>query len=131
MRGHPRLSPPLLLRGVAFKPLPERTPHLQQHLATAVPKFLGPIDMLLSKSATGYVAGGDKVSLADITLFESLKFLLDAPYVSHEWFQAYPSVQKHYALVAARPRISAYLSSDRCMPFPDDVYAAAVRASLS
>jgi glutathione S-transferase len=117
--------------GIPFQPLEARGPNLAQHVQKTCSKFLPPIDSLLSKSGSGFVTGGESISLADITLFESVKFLRDAPYIEQSWIQNFPSILKHQELIASRPRIEAYLASDRCWPFPDDAYAAAVRASLS
>lgn len=39
---------------------------------------------------------------ADVTLVEAVNFLLDAPYITHEWFEGYPAVRKHRAMMQAR-----------------------------
>ncbi len=83
-----------------FRPLQQRGPLLAQHICTTLPKFLKPIDVMLAGSPTGYVAGGG-ITLADLTLFEAVKFNLDAPYVSSSWIDEYPAVVRHQQLVSS------------------------------
>lgn len=87
--------------GVPFQPLEQRVPNLALHVEKVSQKFLLPIDGLIAESPSGFVAGGH-ISLADITLFESVKFLRDAPYVDHPWLDALPNIKKHYDLIASR-----------------------------
>eukprot|EP00282_Hemiselmis_andersenii_P008603 CAMPEP_0114151132 /NCGR_PEP_ID=MMETSP0043_2-20121206/23089_1 /TAXON_ID=464988 /ORGANISM="Hemiselmis andersenii, Strain CCMP644" /LENGTH=223 /DNA_ID=CAMNT_0001245941 /DNA_START=250 /DNA_END=921 /DNA_ORIENTATION=+ len=115
---------------IPFMPLEERAPKFFAAVNSTIPKFLGPIDKLLSRSDTGFVAGGG-VSLADVTLFESVRFLLDFPFTTHAWFDKYSSVKKHVDMMKSRKQLGDYLKSDRSLPFPDDIYAATVRATLS
>lgn len=66
------------------------------------------------------------VLFADVTLVEAVNFLLDAPYITHEWFEGYPAVRKHHAMMQARytsnisfvrflhyPRVARWLSCCR------------------
>eukprot|EP00285_Hemiselmis_virescens_P007024 CAMPEP_0173393488 /NCGR_PEP_ID=MMETSP1356-20130122/22136_1 /TAXON_ID=77927 ORGANISM="Hemiselmis virescens, Strain PCC157" /NCGR_SAMPLE_ID=MMETSP1356 /ASSEMBLY_ACC=CAM_ASM_000847 /LENGTH=228 /DNA_ID=CAMNT_0014351509 /DNA_START=118 /DNA_END=807 /DNA_ORIENTATION=+ len=123
----------LELRGVVlgyvFVPEADRASKLAESFKTTVPKFLAPIDKLLSQSKTGFVAGGD-VTMADVTLYEAISFLLDAPTPSKDWFDSYPSAQKHHTMMQSRKQMAAYIKSDRRHPFPDDVYKKAVVDTL-
>ncbi len=89
-----------------FRPLQQRGPLLAQHICTTLPKFLKPIDAMLAGSATGFVAGGG-LTLADLTLFEAVKFNLDAPYVSPSWIDEYPAVVRHQQLVSYTPSVQS------------------------
>ncbi len=84
-----------------FRPLSQRGPGMDHHIQTTLPKFLNPIEAMLAKSATGYVAGGE-ITMADITLFEAVQFNLDVPYVSSAWIDKYPAVARHRMLVGHR-----------------------------
>ena len=81
-----------------FRPLHQRSQGMNYHIQNTLPKFLNPIEAMLTDSPTGFVIGND-ITMADITLFEAVKFNLDAPYVSAAWIDQYPAIARHQTLV--------------------------------
>lgn len=78
-----------------------------------IPKFLGYLERILEQSGD-YLVGTP--SYADLAAFEVLAGLSYAfPRTVHR--QHIPRLHKLHERIAKRPRISAYLSSDRRLPF--------------
>jgi glutathione S-transferase len=99
-----------------------RTKHL---LAERIPKFLGYFERVLERAPGGgkWLAGG-KLTYADLSLYQTLAGLRYAyPKAMAKLEPAWPRIVALHDRVAARPRIAAYLASDRRAPFNEhDVF---------
>lgn len=86
-------------------------------LTNRAPKFLRYFERILDRSAGNWLAGR-KPTYADLSLFQIVEGLRYAfPHAMRRLERAVPHVSALHARVAARPRISAYLASDRRIPF--------------
>ncbi|MGX7708836.1 glutathione S-transferase [Methylobacterium sp. Gmos1] len=84
-----------------------------------IPKFLDWLERVLATNPAGprHVVG-DRLSYADLSLFQLVEGLAYAfPRATERALAATPKVVALHRLVAARPRIAAYLASDRRVPF--------------
>ncbi|MGJ5154586.1 glutathione S-transferase [Bradyrhizobium sp. HKCCYLR1023] len=85
-----------------------------------VPKFLGYFEQLLSKSGGAYVTGR-RLTYVDLSLFQIVAGLRYAfPHRMTAFERNIPGLVALHDRVAARPNISAYLASDRRIPFNED-----------
>ncbi|MGJ5065138.1 glutathione S-transferase [Bradyrhizobium oligotrophicum] len=85
-----------------------------------VPKFLGYFEQLLSKSGGAYVTGR-RLTHVDLSLFQIVAGLRYAfPHRMTAFERNIPGLVALHDRVAARPNISAYLASDRRIPFNED-----------
>jgi glutathione S-transferase len=82
-------------------------------------QFLGWFEMILSRNPSGPThLVGARLTYADISLFQTVEGLRYAfPKAMKRAERRYPRVIALHDLVAARPRISAYLRSDRRIGF--------------
>jgi len=89
-----------------------------RHFVTErVPKFLGYFEDILRHRRTGYLAGRS-VSYADLSLFQMMAGLDYAfPRSAKRWRRKFARCAALRERVADRPRIAAYLASDRRIPF--------------
>jgi glutathione S-transferase len=91
-----------------------RTADFLKHRA---PKFLGYFERVLARSGGAYV-NGRKLSYADLSLFQIVEGLRYAfPKAMKRLEKKCPRVVAVHGRVAARPRIKAYLASDRRIAF--------------
>ena len=84
-----------------------------------LPKFLGYFERVLTRNRTrgGFLAGG-RLTYADLSMFQLVAGLRYAfPRVMARRARRYPRVMALHAAVAARPRVAAYLQSERRIPF--------------
>jgi glutathione S-transferase len=82
-----------------------------------LPKFLAYFERVLKDSGGPYLSGR-RVSYADLSLFQvvaGLRYAFPRAMAAQE--KAHKRVVALHAAVAARPRIKAYLASDRRIPF--------------
>jgi glutathione S-transferase len=88
-----------------------------QFLKNRVPKYLGYFDTVLAKSGGPYVLGR-KLSYVDLSLFQLIAGLRYAfPSAMTRIERKVPRVVETHDRVIARPRIEAYLNSDRRLAF--------------
>lgn len=99
---------------------PEAHRRTQHFLADRVPKFLGYFERVIEK-AGGFWALGESFSYVDLSLFQVMEGLR---YAFPERMKAVeprlPHLRALAAAVPQRPRIAAYLASERRLPFSTD-----------
>ncbi len=86
------------------------------------PKFLGYFERVLERNAAGrgYAIGG-RLTYPDLSLFQIVEGLRYAfPRAMARIERAHPRLVALHDKVAARPRLAAYLSSERRIPFNED-----------
>jgi glutathione S-transferase len=84
-----------------------------------VPKYLGYFENLLEKNGGNYVTGR-RITYADLSLFQIVDGLRYAfPNRMKKFEREIPGLVALHDRVAARPRIKAYLESDRRIEFND------------
>jgi glutathione S-transferase len=84
-----------------------------------IPKFLGYFERVLARNRVsgGYLAGG-RVTYADLSMFQMIAGLRYAfPRTMARRGYRYPGLMALHDRVAARPRVAAYLRSERRIPF--------------
>jgi glutathione S-transferase len=85
-----------------------------------VPKYLGYFEGLLEVSGASFVTGR-KLTYVDLSLFQLIDGLRYAfPERMKGFERNIPRLRDLHGRVASRPRIKAYLSSDRRIPFNED-----------
>jgi glutathione S-transferase len=87
-----------------------------------IPKFLGWLEEVLERNPSGsdHLVGAD-VTYADLSLFQVVEGLNYAfPKATASALRKTPLVAALHKAVAERPRISAYLASDRRIPFNEE-----------
>jgi glutathione S-transferase len=90
--------------------------------ANRMPKFFDYFERILKKNPKGseYLLG-KRVSYVDLSLFQMVAGLRYAfPRAMKRFDTEYPKTAKLHYRVAARPRLAAYLSSPRRVPFNQD-----------
>ena len=97
------------------KPAAKR--YAQEFWRNRVPKLLGYFEDVLEKNRGPYVFGR-KISYVDLSLFQIVEGLRYAfPKRMKRFEKQVPRLVKLHDLVAERPRIAAYLQSERRIPF--------------
>jgi glutathione S-transferase len=87
---------------------------------TRLPKYLGYFDGILARSSGGWLAG-KRLSTADLSLFHVVEGLRYAfPKAMRRLEKKHPHLAPLHDRVARRPRIAAYLASNRRQPFNTD-----------
>lgn len=87
---------------------------------TRMPKFLGYFERVLVANGGERLVGAD-LTYADLSLFQLVGGLHYAfPKATAAALQAAPHVRQLHDTVARRPRIAAYLASERRIPFNED-----------
>jgi glutathione S-transferase len=84
-----------------------------------LPKFLGYFERVLERNRArgGFLAGG-RLTYADLSMFQLIAGLRYAfPQTVARRGRSYPKVMALHDRVAERPRVAAYLQSDRRIPF--------------
>lgn len=85
-----------------------------------MPKFLGYFERVLAANGGTRLVGAD-LTYADLSLFQLVDGLLYAfPNAAAAALGAAPHVERLHDAVARRPRIAAYLASERRIPFNED-----------
>lgn len=86
-------------------------------VAERVPKFLGYFERVLQRSGGAWLLGGE-LSYVDLSMFQVLAGLAYAfPRAMARLGDRHPRLTALGQAVASRPRIQAYLASDRRLPF--------------
>jgi len=86
-------------------------------LQSRAPKFLGYFDDVLTRNASGYLVGA-RLTYADLSLFQIIDGLRYAfPKAMRRLERKRQRLTTLHARVAGRPRIAAYLASERRIPF--------------
>jgi glutathione S-transferase len=96
-----------------------RTEHFRE---TRIPRFLGWLEKILARNSDGpnFLVGAT-LTYADLSLFQAVEGLCYAfPHYMTRTLPATSRVAALHAAVAKRPRIAAYLASDRRLPFCED-----------
>src|SRR5581483_3039233 len=92
----------------------KRSKHLREE---RLPKYLGYFDGILARSGGDWLAGR-RVSYADLSLFHVIEGLRYAfPNAMKRLEKTQRELGPHHDRVANRPRIAAYLKSERRQPF--------------
>jgi glutathione S-transferase len=87
-----------------------------------IPKFLGWFERVLVQEGL-WMAGGDKWTYADLSLFQLIDGLRYAfPRRMSTLAGQYPKIMRLYERVAALPELQAYLSSERRLPYSDGIF---------
>jgi glutathione S-transferase len=82
-----------------------------------VPKYLGYFDDVIAKSGGPFLLGR-RLSYPDLSLFQLVEGLRYAfPQMMKRFEKKVPRVVEAHARVAKRPRVAAYLASERRIPF--------------
>ena len=82
-----------------------------------VPKFLGYFEKILAKSGSNFLLGR-KLTYVDLSLFQIVEGLRYAfPKTTRRLEKKIPRVVALHDRVAKRPRVAAYLASERRIPF--------------
>ena len=87
-----------------------------------IPKFLGWLETVLARNPKGHQhLLGARLSYADLSLFQLVEGLLYAfPKATQRAVQKTPLVLALHQRVAQQPQVSAYLRSERRIPFNED-----------
>ncbi len=96
---------------------PESARRAEDFRANRAPKFFGYFEGVLAASGGPYLTGR-RITYADLSLLqivEGLRYAL--PKLSKRLAKKHPQLMELAARVAARPRIAAYLASERRIPF--------------
>ncbi|KAK0616119.1 glutathione S-transferase [Bombardia bombarda] len=100
----------------------------EDYVKTRLPKFLGYFERVLGSRASGegpWLYGG-QLTYADLVLFQcvdGLKFMFPKAIAKLQREEKYAKVlQEHYEAVKARPKIKAYLESDRRQKYSNGMY---------
>ncbi len=99
---------------------PEAARRAAAFLRERMPKYLGWLEKLLERSGAQFLIG-PRVSYADLSAFQVVEGLSYA--FPNAMARLAPDIPRLLALrghVATRPRIAAYLASDRRIPFNED-----------
>ncbi len=102
---------------------PEAKRRTGDFLESRVPKYLGYFDTVLArnKAGKGRHLIGNRLTYPDLSLFQIVAGLRYAfPNAMRRLEKKFKRVTAVHATVAARPRIAAYLRSDRRIPFNED-----------
>lgn len=101
---------------------PESARRAKEFRASRIPKFLGWFETILSRNPSGPThLVGKSATYADLSLFQVMEGLHYAfPNAMKDLTGDYPKVSALHRMVAQRPNISAYLASDRRIPFNEN-----------
>lgn len=100
---------------------PEARRRAADFLESRAPKFLGYFERVLGRNAGAAYLAGRRLTYADLSLFQVVAGLRYAfPRAAARLEKRHPRVKALHDRVAERPRIAAYLASDRRIPFNQD-----------
>jgi len=100
---------------------PEAKRRAADFVETRIPKFMGYFARLLANPEPRDYLLGERVSYADLSLFQVIEGLRYAfPNAMKKIEQEHPELTALRDRVAARPKIAAYLASPRRIPFNQD-----------
>jgi glutathione S-transferase len=100
---------------------PEAKRRAADFVETRIPKFMGYFARLLANPEPRDYLLGERVSYADLSLFQVIEGLRYAfPNAMKKVEQEHPELTALRDRVAARPKIAAYLASPRRIPFNQD-----------
>jgi glutathione S-transferase len=101
---------------------PEARRRAGDFLANRVPKYLGYFERVLARNARGrHWLVGARLTYADLSLFQIMTGLEYAfPHTMKRVFRQHRRLTALQRAVEERPRIAAYLQSDRRIPFNED-----------
>ena len=100
---------------------PEAKRRAADFVETRIPKFMGYFARLLANPEPRDYLLGERVSYADLSLFQVIEGLRYAfPNAMNKIEQEHPELTALRDRVAARPKIAAYLVSPRRIPFNQD-----------
>jgi len=97
----------------------ESKPYVEQYGKQRLPKYMEYFESLLARNQESGFLVGDKLTVADLAVYHYLA-AAQQHYGQYYDAQAAPLCKAFQARVAARPRIAAYLASDRCLPWDAD-----------
>jgi glutathione S-transferase len=101
---------------------PEARRRAADFIRTRLPKFLGYFEGVLERNARrgGYLIGA-RLSYVDLSAFQVIAGMRYAfPHAMNRLERKHPALIALHDRVAARPRIAAYLASERRIPFNDE-----------
>lgn len=97
---------------------PEAARRAENFRALRLPKFLGYFERLLADDRGGRHFVGGRISYVDLSMYQVLAGVDYAfPATMERLRPAHPSLTALHAEVGSRPRIAAYLKSERRLPF--------------
>jgi glutathione S-transferase len=100
--------------------IPEAKRRTREFWKERVPKYLGYFERLMDSSGGHYVTGR-KLTYVDLSLFQLVDGLRYAfPRRMKAFERDVPKLRELHDRVARRPKIAAYLASDRRIPFNED-----------
>jgi glutathione S-transferase len=100
---------------------PEARRRSEGFRASRIPKFLGWLEAILANNPHGAFLVGEAHSYCDLSLFQVVEGLRYAfPEAAARALKLAPRVVEAHDRVAERPRIKAYLASERRIPFNED-----------
>lgn len=99
----------------------EAVPHIQHVVSARLPRYMSLFEAALRENDGGKgFFFGDKVTYFDYQMFHCLH-AIEAQFPSwYESFEGMPTLKAFKERMQARPRIKAYLASDRRMPYAGD-----------
>jgi glutathione S-transferase len=87
-------------------------------LEERAPKYLGYFERVVERNAPNRYLVGTRTTYADLSLFQVVSGLEYAfPRAMQRWRKRYVGVMALASRISERPRIAAYLASDRRLPF--------------
>ena len=99
---------------------PEARRRAEDFRRNRIPKFLAYFERVLARNPRGWLVGA-RATYADLSLFQVVEGLSYAfPRAMARQAKRWPEVMTLRDRVAARPRIKAYLASERRIPFNED-----------
>ncbi len=97
---------------------PEALRRSQDFRAVRLPRFLRYFETILARNGDGRFSVGDAATYVDLSLFHIVAALTHAfPIAAGRVLKETPRLQALHDSVAARPRLAAYLTSPRRLPF--------------
>ncbi|XP_071955513.1 glutathione S-transferase Yc-like [Antedon mediterranea] len=111
---------------IPFYPKESQEGVLNENKKKAEDRYLPAFEKVLADNNSGYFVG-DSLTAADVVVFENL-LSMDEYFPS--LIPAYPKLQIFFDKMKNNANLSAYLSSNKRFPQPDDVYVAGVRKIL-
>jgi glutathione S-transferase len=100
---------------------PEALRRAQGFRRSRIPKYLSWFETILERNGSDRHLVGRSITYADLSLFQLVEGLLYAfPKATARSLKDAPAVKALHGAVAERPRIKAYLASERRIPFNED-----------